>query len=274
MADAAWNSDAASGAGLPPMPERSGQARSSEARSGSERRSRWLRFAPIVLIAICLAFGYAMGWQRYLTLEYLSASRVELKDFVAGNPVLAVIGFAGIYVLAVALSFPAASILTIFAGFLFGWLGGGVLVAFAATIGATLLFLAARTAFGDFLRGRVGGRVARLAEGFEKDAFGYLLVLRLAPIFPFFVMNIAPALFHVRLRTYVAATFIGILPGTFAYTYLGKSIDAILAAARQEGRSVSLGDLVSPQITIAFALLALVAAAPMIFKAFRRHRHV
>jgi uncharacterized membrane protein YdjX (TVP38/TMEM64 family) len=101
------------------------------------------------------------------------------------------------------------------------------------------MFLAARSAFGDFLRDKVGGRVRRLADGFEKDAFSYLLVLRLAPIFPFFVMNIAPALFNVPLRTYVAATFLGILPGTFAYAYLGQGIDSVLVAARQAGTEVS-----------------------------------
>jgi uncharacterized membrane protein YdjX (TVP38/TMEM64 family) len=149
------------------------------------------------VIAVCLVAGYGLGWQRYLTLDYLAESRVALKGLVAANPVTAALAFMGVYALVVALSVPAASILTIFAGFLFGWLAGGALVAVAATVGATLLFLAARTAFGDFLRDRVRGRALRLAEGFEKDAFGYLLALRLAPVFPFFVVNIAPAFFHV-----------------------------------------------------------------------------
>ena len=115
--------------------------------------------------------------------------------------------------MAAALSFPAAAILTIFSGFLFGWLPGTVFAMLGATGGATLLFLAARTAFGGFLRERVGGFAARLSDGFARDAFSYLLVLRLAPFIPFFVVNIAPALFNVRLRTFVLATVIGILPG-------------------------------------------------------------
>ena len=240
--------------------------------AGDRSLRNWGRFLPLALIVACLAVGYALGWQRYLTLDYLAASRLALKEIVAANPVLAPLAFMGIYALAVALSVPAASILTIFGGFLFGWFVGGILVAIAATIGATVLFLAARSAFGDFLRDRVSGRVLRLAEGFEKDAFGYLLALRLAPVFPFFVVNIAPAFFHVPLRTYLAATFLGILPGTFAYAYLGRSIDAVLTEAHKAGRPVGLSDLVSPQITVAFLLLALIAVLPAAVRAVKRRR--
>jgi uncharacterized membrane protein YdjX (TVP38/TMEM64 family) len=232
----------------------------------------WGRFVPLALIVAGLAIGYALGWQRYLALDYLAESRLALKGLVAANPVPAALAFMGIYALVVALSVPAASVLTMFAGFLFGWLVGGILVAIAATVGATVLFLAARSAFGDFLRDRVGGRVLRLAEGFEKDAFGYLLALRLAPVFPFFVVNIAPAFFHVPLRTYLAATFLGILPGTFAYAYLGRSIDEVLTEAHKAGRPVGLADLVSPQITVAFLLLALIAVLPIAVRAVKRRR--
>ncbi|MGN6470928.1 MAG: TVP38/TMEM64 family protein [Rhizobiaceae bacterium] len=241
--------------------------------TGAHRSSRnWLRYLPLALIVACLAAGYALGWQRYLALDYLAASRLVLKGLVAANPVPAALAFMGIYVLVVALSVPAASILTIFGGFLFGWLAGGMLVAVGATAGATILFLAARSACGDFLRDRVGGRVLRLAEGFEKDAFGYLLALRLAPVFPFFVVNIAPAFFHVSLKTYLAATFLGILPGTFAYAYLGRSIDTVLTEAHKAGRPVNLADFVSPQITIAFLVLALIAVAPVAVRAVKRRR--
>lgn len=228
------------------------------------------RFLPAAIVLAGLAFGYAMGWHRYLSLEFLAASGDSLKAWVAANPVTAPVTFFFVYVFAVAFSFPAASVLTVFAGFLFGWLLAGILVAFAATAGATLLFLAARSAFGNLLRKRVSGRAARLARGFEEDAFGYLLVLRLAPVFPFFVVNIAPALFDVRLRTYVAATFIGILPGTFAYAWLGQGVDSVLEAAAASGREASLGDLVTTEITIAFLLLALVAAVSTVVRHLRK----
>lgn len=229
----------------------------------------WRRFIPLAVVLIGLAFGYAMGWNQFLTLEYLAHSRDMLRSEVATYPVISAAAFMIIYTLAVAFSFPAASVLTIFGGFLFGWLQAGIMVAIAATTGATIIFTAARSAFGDFLRDKVGGRVKSLSEGFEKDAFGYLLVLRLAPVFPFFLLNIAPALFKVPLRTYVAATFLGILPGVFAYSYLGAGIDSVIQSAKEAGHSPSLADIVTPQITFAFVFLACVAAVPTIVRRFR-----
>lgn len=231
-------------------------------------RSYW-RFVPVGLVGIGLAAGYATDLQAYLTLGFLAESRETVKAFVAGNYLLSLLGFLAVYTLAVAFSFPAASVLTIFGGFLFGWLVGGAAVAVSATAGATALFLAARSAFGDFLRKRVGGVAARLADGFEKNAFNYLLVLRLAPVFPFFVVNIVPALFKVKLRTYVGATFLGILPGTFAYAYLGQGVDSVLLATRRAGHEASVSDLVTPEITLALAALAFVAAMPVIINAIR-----
>lgn len=252
------------------MPEQTGPA--AEPAQRSSRVARFRRFAPLAVIVAGVSLAYAMGWERYLSLSFLAESHDTLKATVADNPALSIAAYAAFYTLAVAFSIPAAAALSVFGGFLFGWLVGGLIVAFAATAGATIIFLAARSAFGDVLRKRVGGRAAWLAEGFEKDAFSYLLVLRLAPVFPFFVMNIAPALFNVPLRTYVAATFVGILPGTFAYTYLGEGFDSVLAAAREAGAEVSLADLVTPQITLAFAALAVVAAIPPLIRWFRAAR--
>ncbi|MEZ5807775.1 MAG: TVP38/TMEM64 family protein [Zhengella sp.] len=227
------------------------------------------RYGPIAIIAAGLAFGYLMDWHRFLSLEYLAEQRETLTAHVAAHYPLSLAGFVLLYALAVAFSFPAASVLTIFGGFLFGWWVAGIAVAFGATAGATVLFLAARSAFGDFLRERVGGLAARLADGFREDAFSYLLVLRLAPFFPFFVINIAPALFGVKLRTYVAATFLGILPGCFAYAWLGQGIGSVLVAADSEGGAVALKDLVTPEITIAFIALAVVAIIPTIVRKWR-----
>jgi uncharacterized membrane protein YdjX (TVP38/TMEM64 family) len=227
------------------------------------------RLLPIGIILAGLGLSYAFGLQHYLSLSYLGESRAALKAYSAANFGLSAATFMAIYILAVAFSLPAATILTVFGGFLFGWLAGGLMVVIAATIGACILFLAARSAFGGFLRDKVGGRAATLAEGFKKDAFSYLLVLRLAPVFPFFFVNIAPALFDVSLRTFVAATFLGIIPGTFAYAFLGKGVDSVLDAAQAAGKAASIGDLVTPQITLAFAALACVAAVPVIIKKLR-----
>lgn len=230
------------------------------------------RFVPVALIAAGLAIGYALGLQEYLTLGYLAEQREALKGIVTERYVLSLTAFVIVYILAVAFSFPAASILTIFGGFLFGWAVGGAAVAVSATIGASLLFLATRSAFGGFLRARVGGFVQRLSDGFRENAFGYLLVIRLAPVFPFFVVNIAAALFDISLGRFVAATFFGILPGTFAYAYLGQGVDSVLVAARESGRAASLSDLVTTEITLAFLALAAVAAIPTIVARLRRSR--
>ena len=246
-----------------------------EPRERPERQSalrRALRFLPLALVVAGLGLGYAMGWHRYLGLEFLSDSSDALRAWVDANPVLAPALFFLCYFLAVAFAFPAASVLTISGGFLFGWLQASLLVAVAATLGAIVLFIAARTAFGDVLRRRLGGTLGRFAEGFERDAFSYLLVLRLAPVFPFFVVNVAPAFFDVRLKTYALATFIGILPGVVAYTWLGQGMGSVLEAARAAGREVAIGDLVTTEITLAFALLALVAAIPAVVRHLRGRR--
>lgn len=228
------------------------------------------RLLPAAVLVVALALGYALGLHRFLTLEFLAGSRTELLAWQDANPLLSMAAFFVAYALAVALSVPAASVLTIAGGFLFGWLAGSVLVAFAATLGATVLFVVARTALGGFLRDRIGGQAARFAEGFERDAFSYLLALRLAPVFPFFIVNVAPALFNVPTRTYVAATFLGILPGVVAYAWLGQGIDSVLSAAEASGHRPALGDLVTADITIAFAALALVALVPPVVRTLRR----
>ncbi len=228
------------------------------------------RLLPLAVLLAGLAAAYAFGLTDYLSLTYLGEQQQNLKSHVAANGVLSALIFMAVYIVAVALSLPAASVLTIFGGFLFGWLQAGLMVVIAATAGATILFLAARSGFGGFLRDRLGSKAAAFAEGFRKDAFGYLLVLRLAPVFPFFLVNIAPALFNVKTRDYVLATALGILPGTFAFAWLGEGVGSVLDAARASGQSPSVAQLVTPQITIAFAALAVVAAIPLVLKRFRR----
>lgn len=234
------------------------------------------RFAPVLVIMAGLAFGYLQNWHHYLSLSMLVESRDMLRAYVENNLLLAALGYMFIYIVAVAFSFPGASLLTIGGGFMFGWQLGGILTAIAAPIGATIIYLVAKSAVGDFLvemmKKKAGKRIKQLAEGFEEDAFNYLLIIRLAPIFPFWVINIAPAIFNVPLRTYFTATALGILPGTFAYAFLGEGIDSVIEAQQAAGTELQVSHLVTPEITLAFVFLAVVALIPTIVKKVKASR--
>jgi uncharacterized membrane protein YdjX (TVP38/TMEM64 family) len=184
----------------------------------------------------------------------------------------------------VALSIPGAVLLTVLGGFLFGWLVAGLVVVVAATAGATIVFLVARSSLGNMLARRAGPRLNALARGFRDDAFSYLLFLRLVPAFPFWLVNLAPALFNVPLATFVAATLVGIVPGTFAFAFLGSGFDSIIAeqtevheACVAAGRSdcemtFEAGALLTPELIVAFVALGLVALIPVVVRRVRARR--
>lgn len=231
-------------------------------------RNRW-RLAPICLLLAGLVLGYALGAHENLTLQGLAENGAALKRRGADNAVLAALAFIAFYALAVAMSFPAVALLKVIGGFLFGWLAGTVYIIVAATVGGALLFLSVRTAFGGFLRNRAGKRVAKLAREFESDAFSYVLMMRLAPFVPFAVASIAPALFDVRLRTYLAATAIGVVPGAICFAWVGQELDAAIEDARAAGRQVTLSELVTPEISIALLALTLVVVLATIVRKVR-----
>ncbi|HEU4885443.1 MAG TPA: VTT domain-containing protein, partial [Longimicrobium sp.] len=147
-------------------------------------------------------------------------------------------------------------------GLLFGRWVGTAAVVLAASVGATLAFLAARYLFADAARRRMGPRLQRLARGFERDAFNYMLFVRLVPVFPFWLMNLVPAFTPVSARTFFVATAIGIAPGTFVFVNLGESL----------GRIESPRDLVGPGTLLALALLGLLSLLPIAFKKLRNRR--
>lgn len=220
---------------------------------------KWL--LPAILAAL-MVLAYAGGLHEQISLEGFHRHKAELTRYVAENAVLAPLAFMGLYVTTVALSLPVATLLTLTGGFLFGkWLGT-VYVVTAATLGATIIFLAARTSLGETLRSKAGGIYGRIEKNMRENAVGYLLFLRLVPAFPFFLVNIAPALFNIPLRVFVLTTFFGIIPGSFVYVNLGQTL----------GDIKSLNDLVSGQTLIAFALLGLFALLPTLVKQVRK-RH-
>ncbi|MTI17149.1 TVP38/TMEM64 family protein [Rhodobacteraceae bacterium RKSG542] len=236
---------------------------------------RWL---PLVVIGGTMAFGFSMGWHEQLTLSELIKNRLLLENAVVEYPVLSVLIYMGVYILAVSLSFPGASFLTILGGFLFGWWLAGTATVIAATIGAALLFLAARTSLGTTLKEKAGPFLSKMSNGFQENAFSYLLFLRLTPVFPFWLVNIAPALFHMKLSPYVLATAIGIIPGTFAYSFVGSGLDSIIAAQEaadpgcaSAGRcQLDIAALITPQLLLAFAALGIVALIPVVVKKLRK----
>ena len=158
----------------------------------------WLkRLWPLVPLLAVMALVLAMGWQHYLSFEALAENRDALRAFMAANMMLSLVAFIAIYAAAVALSLPGGAVLTLAGGFLFGWLLGGVASIIGATIGAAIVFLIARSALGEVLAARAGPWLSRFRQGFQDDAFSYLLFLRLVPIFPFWLVNLAPGLLGV-----------------------------------------------------------------------------
>jgi len=232
-------------------------------RPGVRPVSAVLRFLPLIALAGGLAAFFAFGLQRYVTFEALAHHREALLQWVARHPVSAPIAYTAVYVLAVAFSVPGGALLTLTGGFLFGVIGGTACALIGATIGATAVFLAARTAFGDLLRAKAGSALQRMEEGFRRDAFSYLLALRLVPVFPFFLVNLVPAFLGVRLRTYVAATAIGIIPATFVFASVGNGLGAVFDAGDKPD---VLGLLLTAPVLLPILGLAALALIPVVYR--------
>lgn len=248
-------------------------------------RRRLLRLLPLAVVAGLAILVVAMGWHRALTFEALVMRRADLDMLVGPHRPVALVAFIGLYIVVVAASIPGAFIMTVAGGVLFGWLVGGAAAVIGATIGATVLFLIARYALRGLIERRLGPRLSALSEGFRADAFHYLLFLRLVPAFPFFLVNLAPALAGVRLGTFVAATGLGIIPATFAYAFFGDGLDRVIAAQEaaywectDAGRtdcriSFTLGAVLTPNLLAALTALGVAALIPVFVRRWRARRH-
>ena len=226
------------------------------------------RFGPVLILAAGLILFFALGLDQYLSFEALHENRERLRNLVEANGTLAIAALILGYALVVAFSLPAGAVLTIAAGFLFGTAVAASCVVVGATLGASAVFLAARTAFADLLRAKAGAGMRRMEAGFRENAFHYLLVLRLIPIFPFWLVNLVPAFLGVTLRTYVLATLIGIIPGTVVYASLGNGLGAIFAA----GETPDLGIIFHPEVLLPILALAALAALPVVYKKVKARR--
>ena len=216
---------------------------------------------PLLLVLILVAFFYS-GLGRYLTFETLKEHQGALKEWVRTNGALAVITYMLAYAAVTIFSLPGGLVMSITGGFLFGTVWGAFYIVVGATAGATVLFIAAKTSLGDPLRAKAGPWLQKMEEGFQENALSYLLVLRLVPLFPFFVVNLVPAFLGVSLSVYVTGTFIGIIPGSFVFASVGAGLGSIFEA----GGEFSAKGILTPQVIIALAGLALLSLMPVAYK--------
>jgi uncharacterized membrane protein YdjX (TVP38/TMEM64 family) len=249
------------------------------------RRPLWRPLLPLIVLAAVAGLILSQGWHNLISFQQLALNQQALQAWISENIIGALAVYAAIYVVVVALSLPGGAVLTVAGGLLFGWLLGGLATVVAATLGATVIFLIARSSLGEPLAARAGPWLGKFRAGFQENALSYLLFLRLVPVFPFWVVNLAPALLGVNLRQYVIATALGIIPGTFAFAFAGAGLDSVLAAQRDAYQACQAaraagdppcsfqfdpGTLITTELLIAFVALGIVALIPAIVKKLRK----
>jgi uncharacterized membrane protein YdjX (TVP38/TMEM64 family) len=229
------------------------------------------RLIPLLILGAGLVAFFALGLNKYLTLDLLKENREVLKTWVYDHKTEAVLLFIVAYVVTAAFSLPLGALLSIAGGFLFGSVFGATWIVIGATIGATILFLVAKTALGEPLRQRFASQIKRMEEGFRENAFSYLLLLRLVPLFPFWLVNLAPAFLGVSLVTFVITTFLGIIPGAFVFASIGNGLNALFEAGEQPDLSL-IGLLSRPDFYIPIVGLALLSLIPIVYRAFAKKK--
>ncbi|MDR4487525.1 MAG: TVP38/TMEM64 family protein [Nitrospirales bacterium] len=228
---------------------------SSSLSPASARPSYGKAITALILLAGIGAFFF-FDLSSYLSLESIKANRDALLSYTASNFGVAITVFIVLYIVQTAFSLPGGAILTLTGGFLFGSFLGTIVVNIGATIGATLAFLAARYLLRDWVEHKFGARLKTIQAGFSKNAFSYLMTLRLIPAFPFFLVNLVSGLTRVSIGTYALATALGIIPGSFVFAFAG----------RQLGTINSLSEIASPPVLLAFTLLGLLALLPIAYR--------
>ena len=228
----------------------------------------WRRLLPAAILLLGLALFLLFGLERYFTFEMLSRNHAQLTAWVAANSVLAVVLFVLAYALAVAFSLPIAIIITPLGGFLFGMWLGATLSVIGATLGSVAVFLAARSALYELFHARALSALARFEEGFRRDAFSYLLFLRLVPVFPFWLVNIVPALLGMRLGPYTLATLIGIVPAAIVYASVGASFGLLF----DRGDKPDLALIFEWRFLLPLLGLGVLALMPVLYTRWRERK--
>jgi uncharacterized membrane protein YdjX (TVP38/TMEM64 family) len=224
------------------------------------------RFLPVIIILIGMAALYFSGLYHYLSFDALRTYHLTLKALIAEHPIAFPVLYILSYIALTALSVPGAIFLTLLGGYLFPQPLSTIYVVFSATCGATLIFLAARTALGDSLKKKAGPFLKKMEKGFENNAVSYMLFLRFVPVFPFWIVNLAPAFLGVSLWTYVWTTFIGIAPGSLVFTLAVDSLEKILDSQQ----AFSISAIFNTELKIALTLLGVLALVPIIIKKLKK----
>ena len=224
------------------------------------------RYLPLSILIIGLILFFYFRLYQYFTFSTLQLHREQLINWTQQYYLLTALAFCATYIIAVALSFPGATLLTLIGGFLFGTALGSVYVILSATIGACLIFLATKTAFGNVLAKKAGPFVKKFEKGLQENAFSYLLILRFVPLFPFWLINIIPALLGISLRTFFITTLVGIIPGSVVYVAVGSGLGAIFDRNQQPNLSI----IFEPHILLPIIGLAVLSFVPVIYKKIKK----
>jgi uncharacterized membrane protein YdjX (TVP38/TMEM64 family) len=240
-----------------------------EAQESREHGVRLHRFLPLLVLAAAIAGFFASGLGRYLSFSALAEHRDWLLGWVAEAGLLAPLAYIALYVAVAALSVPGGLFLTVAGGFLFGTWEGGLCALLGASLGATVLFLIARSSLGEVLRRRAGPFLRRVEAGFQENGASYLLVLRLVPLFPFWLVNLVPAFFGVRLRTFVLCSFFGMAPASFVYASVGAGAGALIG----QGQTPDLHIIFAPRVLLPLVALAALSLVPVAYKWYQARRH-
>ena len=231
-------------------------------------RALWLRRLPILAILTTAVVG-AILLRDTISFEALARHREALLAFRDAHYLTTVLGFVAVYIGIVALSLPGGTVATLTGGFLFGLFPGVLFNVIGATVGAVVIFLAARSGFGDRLAAKLqsgGGAAARLMAGIKDNEWSVLFLMRLIPAVPFFLANLIPAFTGTRLSAYAVTTFLGIIPAALVFTSVGAGLGEVFA----RGETPDLGILFTPPILLPILGLAALSALPMVVKAFRK----
>ena len=226
-----------------------------------------LRLAPLGVVCAAIAAVFIFGLDDYLSFEILKNNRQTALEWYEQNRVMAAVSFVAFYAMVVALSVPGAVWLSLAAGFIFGTAWATVVVVFAATLGALGIFFIAKYALADFFHEKAGKAGRKMEKGFRENALSYLLVLRLVPLFPFWLVNLVPALLGVPTRTFVIGTFFGIIPGTVVFCSIGNGLGAVF----DRGEMPDLKIIFQPEIFGPLLGLAVLSLIPVIYKRMKKH---